>query len=298
MGASLIVFCRPIGIITAMKPEAADTGTGSRLERCIHRKRPAGCSAGRAMRRRVLNEIVRRSGAPRGSLYFHFPGGKEELAAAAMERTGEQLQRRDRRGDRLAAARLGIAGGPDRRPCSGPGGLGLPRRLPDRDGRARGVERLRDGPRWPPSEVFNSWLETLERGLIADGLDSPAGGSPGAAGARGDRGCAAAGASATRSGAAASGPRRARRSERLGSRREAASAASTARSWSREPSRREGSRRDRRARAVPHGCRDRRTGRPGCAARRRGARCRRPRRRHGRVAAARRPAGERAGRDR
>ena len=40
-----------------------------------------------------LNEIVERSGAPRGSLYFHFPGGKEELALAAMERSGEALRR-------------------------------------------------------------------------------------------------------------------------------------------------------------------------------------------------------------
>jgi TetR/AcrR family transcriptional repressor of lmrAB and yxaGH operons len=40
-----------------------------------------------------LNEIVERSGAPRGSLYFHFPGGKEELAVAAMERSGEGLRR-------------------------------------------------------------------------------------------------------------------------------------------------------------------------------------------------------------
>ena len=43
-----------------------------------------------------LNEIVARSGAPRGSLYFHFPGGKQELALAAMERTGEQLRGGDR----------------------------------------------------------------------------------------------------------------------------------------------------------------------------------------------------------
>lgn len=38
-----------------------------------------------------LNEIVARSGAPKGSLYFHFPGGKEQLAAAAMTRSGELL---------------------------------------------------------------------------------------------------------------------------------------------------------------------------------------------------------------
>ena len=39
-----------------------------------------------------LGEIVARSGAPKGSLYFHFPGGKQELAIAAMERSAEQLR--------------------------------------------------------------------------------------------------------------------------------------------------------------------------------------------------------------
>jgi len=38
-----------------------------------------------------VNEIVVQSGAPRGSLYFHFPGGKEELAVAAISRAGEEL---------------------------------------------------------------------------------------------------------------------------------------------------------------------------------------------------------------
>lgn len=31
-----------------------------------------------------LNEIVEKSGAPKGSLYHHFPGGKEQLAAEAV----------------------------------------------------------------------------------------------------------------------------------------------------------------------------------------------------------------------
>src|SRR5260370_14300216 len=39
-----------------------------------------------------VNEIVARSGAPKGSLYFHFPGGKEELGVTAMAHSGEQLR--------------------------------------------------------------------------------------------------------------------------------------------------------------------------------------------------------------
>lgn len=39
-----------------------------------------------------LNQIVQEAGAPKGSLYFHFPGGKEELAAAAIETSGAQMK--------------------------------------------------------------------------------------------------------------------------------------------------------------------------------------------------------------
>ncbi|MFI5608475.1 TetR/AcrR family transcriptional regulator [Amycolatopsis sp. NPDC051903] len=43
-----------------------------------------------------LTQLVAAGGAPKGSLYFHFPGGKEQLAAEAVrlssERTGEVLR--------------------------------------------------------------------------------------------------------------------------------------------------------------------------------------------------------------
>lgn len=38
-----------------------------------------------------LNQILAESHAPKGSLYFHFPGGKEALVAEALEKSSESL---------------------------------------------------------------------------------------------------------------------------------------------------------------------------------------------------------------
>jgi len=38
-----------------------------------------------------LNQILQQSAAPKGSLYHHFPGGKEELAAEAVSAAGQAL---------------------------------------------------------------------------------------------------------------------------------------------------------------------------------------------------------------
>jgi TetR/AcrR family transcriptional regulator, lmrAB and yxaGH operons repressor len=40
-----------------------------------------------------LNQIVAEAGAPKGSIYFHFPGGKEELAAEAIAASAAYLER-------------------------------------------------------------------------------------------------------------------------------------------------------------------------------------------------------------
>src|SRR5215469_9385107 len=38
-----------------------------------------------------FREVLQRTSAPRGSVYHHFPGGKQELVAAAVSHTGDSL---------------------------------------------------------------------------------------------------------------------------------------------------------------------------------------------------------------
>jgi TetR/AcrR family transcriptional repressor of lmrAB and yxaGH operons len=40
----------------------------------------------------TFSDVVRESGAPRGSTYFHFPGGKQELAREAIAMAGDELE--------------------------------------------------------------------------------------------------------------------------------------------------------------------------------------------------------------
>ena len=51
----------------------------------LARKGPQGAS---------FNDILQASGAPRGSLYHHFPGGKEELLLATMDAAGRRAEAR------------------------------------------------------------------------------------------------------------------------------------------------------------------------------------------------------------
>src|SRR5262245_58709830 len=41
-------------------------------------------------------ELLEKSGAPRGSLYFHFPGGKQQIGAEVVARVGNEVALRFR----------------------------------------------------------------------------------------------------------------------------------------------------------------------------------------------------------
>ncbi|WP_100372061.1 TetR/AcrR family transcriptional regulator [Bacillus sp. FJAT-45037] len=45
-----------------------------------------------------LNQIIQESGAPKGSLYYYFPNGKEELASVAVGRTADLVTMRIQEG--------------------------------------------------------------------------------------------------------------------------------------------------------------------------------------------------------
>ena len=54
----------------------------------------------------AISDVLERSGAPRGSVYFHFPGGKTQLAAeAAEDHAHEQVALIDEAAGRAGSAR-------------------------------------------------------------------------------------------------------------------------------------------------------------------------------------------------
>jgi TetR/AcrR family transcriptional regulator, lmrAB and yxaGH operons repressor len=55
-----------------------------------------------------LNQIIAESGTPRGSIYFHFPGGKEDLTVAALREAGTAMSNAMRRNFERRGLRDGL----------------------------------------------------------------------------------------------------------------------------------------------------------------------------------------------
>lgn len=118
-----------------------------------------------------LNEIVARSGAPKGSLYFHFPGGKEELAVAAMTRSGDQLRQAIE-----AIVKSSEDLGESLRRLVDSLAIGL-----ERSGYEAGcpiatitleAATTSDAVRATADAVFSSWLAVLQERLVAAGMNA------------------------------------------------------------------------------------------------------------------------------
>jgi TetR/AcrR family transcriptional regulator, lmrAB and yxaGH operons repressor len=160
----------------------ADTRSSARATRAARASRSSReafvATTGRLLRRQGyaatgLNEIVALSGAPKGSLYFHFPGGKEQLAVAAMERAGEQLHDAiaaivdsgEDLGRALASLVDALAAGLEASAYED----GCPIATVTLEATS-GSQTMRDAA----ASAFRSWLEPLERRLLAAGFGAKA----------------------------------------------------------------------------------------------------------------------------
>lgn len=116
-----------------------------------------------------LAQILAESGAPKGSFYFHFPGGKEQLALEALALYGQSVEQSI---DRFAAQFPGNAGGFVRALCAA-----IPDEMVRSDWRfgcaAQNIaneltpadEALHEAVR----KVFAVWVAALARALAMDG---------------------------------------------------------------------------------------------------------------------------------
>ena len=118
-----------------------------------------------------IKQILEAAGAPSGSLYHHFPGGKDELAGETIRRAGAHygelvasklLAEPDlasglRAAFRDAGATLEATGWADACPI---------------ETVALEVASTNDGLRQATAEVFDAWLDALTGLIVGEGLDS------------------------------------------------------------------------------------------------------------------------------
>ncbi|MGP4099636.1 TetR/AcrR family transcriptional regulator [Nonomuraea sp. KM90] len=119
-----------------------------------------------------LNQVIAASGMPRGSLYFHFPGGKDAMVAEALRRAGREIDQavRDLAGSAPDAAALvtgvlGLLG--DRLEASG-WRKGCPVATV-----ALEMAATDDPLQEVCAEVYDSWEGALRDRLAADGHPDP-----------------------------------------------------------------------------------------------------------------------------
>lgn len=121
----------------------------------------------------AVKEIAREAAAPMGSFYYHFPGGKEELAAAAMRRGADEvgatfaaaLTAHADPGDALAACALTLVAGLE--DTAWQDGCPVATTALETIGRSPLLQQA-------AAETFTAWRELFARRLRDGGLGAPA----------------------------------------------------------------------------------------------------------------------------
>ena len=123
-------------------------------------------SAAEVMRERgaagvTIDEVLARSGAPRGSVYYHFPEGRNQILAEALRWAGDTIA------DRGAMPLVrGVAEFWERTLEDSDFGAGCPVV-------AAAIGCTQDGAQLTSiaSEIFGRWRDALTRAFVADGFD-------------------------------------------------------------------------------------------------------------------------------
>jgi TetR/AcrR family transcriptional repressor of lmrAB and yxaGH operons len=114
-----------------------------------------------------FSEVLADSGAPRGSIYFHFPGGKRELAVDAIRWTSQQVTAHTRASSADSAAEVlqhfvalfqHVVGATDG--AAGCAVAGVTIDVPASDDELLTVAR----------EAFHSWVTLLAEQLVSVGM--------------------------------------------------------------------------------------------------------------------------------
>ncbi|WP_026127945.1 TetR/AcrR family transcriptional regulator [Nocardiopsis lucentensis] len=117
-----------------------------------------------------LNQVLSTSGTPRGSLYFHFPGGKDELVTAALAAAGAEIETLLRESAKEAADTVGLVHALIDHFTARMEGSAFTKGCP-LAATALDVAATNDAVHAVCRDVYSSWQRALADHLTADGLD-------------------------------------------------------------------------------------------------------------------------------
>lgn len=120
-----------------------------------------------------INQVLTEGGAPKGSLYFHFPGGKQQLAAEAMAMSADQMAT-------AISAAIAAAADPPAAVRAMTEALGQQLAASDfREGCPLATVALESADAEAVREAcrggYQSWLDLIAADLTDHGVDQPAG---------------------------------------------------------------------------------------------------------------------------